>query len=141
MKLLQKKANLISLLVLLVFLTANNFFYNFYYTLKVSYSKRMNFHYGYCDRSGYGFIKYINEKYNLKKNIKILNFVQKPSSEWFFYNSNENYYSNKIILLNKNNLFFDMDGISKINFGDKAQGNYKVIENYQNCFFLEKIND
>ena len=78
MKLLQKKNNLISLLVLLVFLTANNFFYNFYYTLKVTYSERMNFHYGYCDKSGYGFIKYINEKYNLKKNIKILNYQNNP---------------------------------------------------------------
>ena len=77
MNLIKKKENFILLLAIIVFLTINNFFYNFYFILKKNYSERMTYHYGYCDKSGYGFIKYINEKYNLKKNIKILKKLKK----------------------------------------------------------------
>jgi hypothetical protein len=141
MNLIKKKENFILLLVVIIFLIINNFFYNFYYTLKTNYSSRMNYHYGYCDNNGYGFIKYIIEKYKLTKNIKIFNYKQKPSSEWFFFDPNKEYYSEKLILLNNNNLNVNNKITSKIYLRGKYQGSYKVIERYENCFFIERVND
>ena len=34
----------------------------------------MIYHYGYCNKSGYGFIKDIYDKYNIDKNINIINY-------------------------------------------------------------------
>ena len=138
---IKKKENFITLIILLFFLTINNFFYNFYYTIKTSFSERMIYHYGFCYKNGYGFIKYINKKYKLTKNIKIFNHVEAPNSEWFFYKPNTNYYSKKIILLNYNNLIIDQKGISRIYLNNKYQGSFKIVEKVENCFFMEKIND
>ncbi len=141
MNLSKKKLNFIVIFSVIVFLIINNFFYNLYFTLKTNYSDRMNFHYGYCDRSGYGFVNYIHNKYKLSKNIKIFNFVEQPSSEWFLYKPNVDYYSKKLILLNKNNLLLNEEGIFKEYFKEGYQGKFKVIENYENCFFIEKLDD
>ena len=141
MNFIKKKENFILLLVAIIFLIINNFFYNFYYTLKTNYSSRMNYHYGYCDKNGYGFINYIIEKYKLTKNIKIFNYKQNPSSEWFFFDPNKEYYSEKLILLNNNNLNVNNKITSKIYLRGKYQGSYKVIERYENCFFIERVND
>ena len=141
MNLIKKKENFIVLLVVLFFLIINNFFYNFYYTLKTNYLDRMSYHYGYCENNGFGFISYITEKYKLKKNIKVLNSKKKPSSEWFFFDPDKEYYSEKLILLNNNNLVVNEKSISEVFLNDKYQGSYKIIERYENCFFLERIND
>ena len=78
----------LGVIVLLIFITTNNFFYNFYYILKTNISDRMIYHYGYCQKNGFGFIKYINNKHKLNKNIKIYNSVEYPLSDWFFYKPN-----------------------------------------------------
>ena len=101
----------------------------------------MNYHYGYCDKNGFGFINYINKKYKLKKNIRVLNSKEKPSSEWFFFDPYEEYYLEKLILLNNNSLIINKKNISKVYLKNKYQGNYKIIEKYENCFFVERIND
>tara|TARA_Y100000996_G_scaffold359995_1_gene302220 strand:+ start:311 stop:739 length:429 start_codon:yes stop_codon:yes gene_type:complete len=139
--LIKKKENFIIVLVLLIFLTTNNFFYNFYYILKTNISDRMIYHYGYCQKNGFGFIKYINNKHKLNKNIKIYNSVEYPLSDWFFYKPNIGYYEKKIILLNYNNLSTNEKGFNKINLNGKYKGNFKILEKVENCYFLEKIND
>tara|TARA_B110000196_G_scaffold252366_1_gene221941 strand:+ start:269 stop:574 length:306 start_codon:yes stop_codon:yes gene_type:complete len=101
----------------------------------------MNYHYGYCYKNGFGFIKYINKKYKLTRNIKIFNSVENPNSEWFFYKPNTDYYSKKIILLNYNNLVINKKGISEVNLDNKYRGSFKIVEKFENCFFMEKIND
>ena len=138
---IKKKENFTILLILLFFLILNNFFYNFYYTLKKNFSDRMVYHYGYCYKNGYGFIKYINKKYQLTKNIKIFNSVEDPNSEWFFYKPNADYYSKKIILLNYNNLIINKKDVSEVSLNNKYLGNFKIVEKVENCFFMEKIND
>ena len=138
MNLIKKKKSLILLLSIIIFLTLNNFFYNFYFILKKSYSDRMVYHYGYCDKSGYGFIEYIQNKYKHTKNIKILNYIEKPSSEWFFYKTNIGYYPKKIILLNSNNLNKDENNNLKLYFKNQYLGNFEILESYENCFFVEK---
>jgi len=55
----KSKENFLIFLVILIFLIINNFFYNFYFVSTVSYHDRMIYHYGYCDKNGYGYIKYI----------------------------------------------------------------------------------
>ena len=139
--LVKKKENFIVIIILLVFLITNNFFYNFYYIIKTNISGRMIYHYGYCQKNGFGFIKYINRKYKLEKNIKIYNFAEYPPSGWFFYKPNTEYYKKKILLLNYNNLSVNENGISKVNFKNEYKGNFKILEKVENCFFMEKIND
>ena len=141
MNLIKKKENFIMLLAIIIFLTINNFFYNFYFILKKDYSERMNYHYGYCNVSGYGFLEHIVKKYKLKKNVKIFNFFEKPNSEWFFYKPNIEYYSDKLILLNANNLNKNEKGNLKVYFKNDYLGNFKIIESKENCFYVEKIND
>ena len=137
----KKKENFLIFFIIIIFLVINNFFYDFYFILKTNYKDRMIYHYGYCDKSGYGFIKFIQDKYKLNKNIKILNSLEKPNSEWFIYKINKEYYSNKLILLNYNDLMENIDGSSKIYFHNELLGNYNILESYKNCFFVKKVDD
>ena len=128
------------MLTVIIFLIFNNFFYNFYYVATAKLQDRMNYHYGYCNKNGFGFINQINKQYKLQKNIKIYNFIKNPNSEWFFYKPNEEYYLNKYILINghdlniKNNIIFD------INLDGQISGNFKILDSYENCFFIERLN-
>ena len=137
-----KKTNSIFVIFLLIlFLSINNFFYNIYYLVKNNYSERMNYHYGKCYHSGYGFIKAVYKKFNLSKNVKIINYLEKPSSEWFIYKPKVNYYLDKIILLNAFNLNKSKNEILNVNYKGKFLGKYKILHQHENCFFLEKLND
>ena len=129
---------LLILSTILIFLFINNFFYNFYYTLNSNYTERMTHHYGYCDKQGYGFINDMRIKHKLdKKNIKIVNYKIHPSSEFFFYDTNKYFYSDFLILLNYNN--FNNIENSKINISmNNTNVEYKILENYENCFLLIK---
>ena len=137
----KKRENFLIFLIIIIFLIINNFFYDFYFILKSNYNDRMIYHYGYCDKSGYGFVKSIQDKYKLNKNIKILSNLEKPSSEWFFYKINKGYYSDKLILLNNNNLIKNNDGSYQVYVNNEFLGKYKILESYKNCFFVKKIDD
>jgi len=122
-----KNKNLIYIL-LLFFLTIHfNLFENVYVIFKSNYETRLISNYGYCEKSSYGFIKYIDEKYKLKKNINILNDEVHPSSDAFIYKPKKPYYKDLLILLNYN------DQESKININ-----NYFIIDKFKNCFYLKK---
>jgi len=103
------------------------FFENVYIVLNYNYETRLINNYGYCEKSSYGFVKYIEKKYKLKKNINIINDENHPSSEMFVHKPNRNYYENLIIVLNYN----DQD--SKININ-----NYSIIDKFKNCLYLKK---
>ena len=119
----------------------NNSFYNFYYIVKNNYSERMTYHYGYCHHSGYGFIKNIYEKYKLNKNVTTINYIQKPNSEWFFYKPNVKFYEDKIIILNAYNLSPSPDGSIKFYHKGKFVGNFRIVDKYENCYFIERKDD
>ena len=116
-------------IILLIFLTLFfNFFENVFLVSKYSYEKRLIFNYGYCEKTSYGFIKYINEKYKLEKNIPIYNDdISVPYSEAFIHKPKQEYYEKFIIILNYN------EKNSKI-----KMENYSVIEKFKNCFYLKK---
>lgn len=126
MKILKKKFYIyfLTLFFLVIFL---KFFEHTYILLKYDYETRLTKNYGFCEKSSYGFIKYIQEKYELKKNIKIINDESHPSSEMFIHKPKRQYYTKHIILLNYN------DQNSKINLSK-----YNVIDKFKNCYYLEK---
>ena len=121
------KKNYIHLIILFVFLIFFKFFENSYVILKYDYQTRLTNEYGFCSKTSYGFIKHINKKYNIQKNIKIINDENYPSSESFIHKPKVSYNKNYLILLNYK------DKGSKVNLD-----NYKVIEKIQNCFYLKK---
>jgi len=115
-------------LLLLIFLTTHfKFFENTYIISRENHEERLIGNYGYCEKNSYGFVKYINKKYELKDNIKILNDEMHPSSNAFIYKPIKNYIQDQIILLNYNAQSSNID-----------LNNYSVIENFKNCFYLKK---
>ena len=102
------------------------FFENTYIILKSDYQQRLISNYGYCEKNSYGFIKYIEDKYKLKKNIKIINDESFPLSDGFIYKPKKDYYKNLIILINYNEVNSSVD-LKK----------YKILEKYKNCFYLK----
>ena len=103
------------------------YFENSYIIFKNNHQLRLVNEYGFCGQTSYGFIKYIDKKYNFHKNIKIINDEIYPSSDAFIHKPNVSYYKDYLILLNYNELN------SKINLK-----NYRVIEKIKNCFYLEE---
>ena len=118
--------NLIYILMIIYLSIYFEFFQNTYIILKDDYNKRLISKYGYCERNSYGFIKYIESKYNLKKNITIINDENYPISDGFIYKPKKKYYENQIILVNYNEKNSLID-ITK----------YQVLEKYKNCFYLK----
>ena len=103
------------------------FFENTYIILKNDYDLRLANEYGFCEKTSYGFIKHIDKKYKLKKNIKIINDESHPSSDSFIHKPNVSYSDDYLILLNYN------ESDSKINMA-----NFTVIEKIKNCYYLIK---
>ncbi len=118
--------NLIFILVIIFLSVHFKFFENTYIILKSDYHQRLISNYGYCEKNSYGFIKYVEDKYKFKKNIKIINDESYPLSDGFIYKPKKKYYKNKIILINYNEKDSSID-LQK----------YKIIEKYKNCFYLK----
>ena len=136
-----KKINLL-LILLLTILFIENFQIpkKIFILLTKDPEKRLVDQNGYCGGESVGFIKYLYEKYNFKSIPVIINFDNKvPDSYWSIFkfdkkvrkNIFENY--DYIILLNFN--YKEMkQGMKDKNFDLK---NYKIIENYKNCFLYK----
>ncbi len=119
--------NFIYILIIFFFVIHFKFFENTYILLKTDHEQRLTRNYGYCEKNSYGFIKFIQNKYQLKKNIRIYNDEIYPLSDSFIYKPKTTYMNDKIILLNYN------PQKSSINIKD-----YKIIEKFKNCLFLKK---
>ena len=115
------------LIIFFVFINIFKFPYNFYYILISDYEKRAEYHYGMCDKNGYGFLKKINSNYKFNQNIKTINSHTLPSSDWFFYNPNNEISEDRIILLNA----FDKDIKQYLK-------NYEIEDQLNNCYLLVK---
>lgn len=123
------KKNLTIYIILLIFIIIFfQFFLNVYLILKTNYKDRLIHNYGYCEKTSYGFITYIDKKYSLKKNIHIYNDDKSvPYSAAFIHKPKFEFYQDYVILINYNDQksFFDIK-------------NYTVVEKDKNCFFLKK---
>ena len=86
--------------------------------------------YGYCYPQGYGFIKDISSKYNLKdKNVNTNNKMVLPSSNIFNFSFNNKKSLHEILINYESE---DLETISK---------KFKVIESKQKCHLIKYIND
>lgn len=121
-----KFKNLIFLLLIIFFSVHFKFFENTYIIFKSDYHQRLTHNYGYCEKNSYGFVKYIEKKYQLKKNINIINDESYPRSDGFIYKPKKKFLNNQIIVINYN------DNDSSVDM-DK----YNVIEKFKNCYYLE----
>lgn len=128
---IKKKIEIFFFLILFLILSVKfNFFLNGYIILKNNIQSRLIETYGYCYPQAYGFIKYINEKYDLNnKNIKTSNREVLPSSEIFTY-SNKKIPSSYEILIN-----YNKKDLEKIN------NKFRIIDNKQQCYLIEHLND
>jgi hypothetical protein len=104
----------------------NNFFLNTYVVFKKKYQERMLSVYGYCDKQGYGFIKSINDEFNIFNNVKIINYDLKyPSSYMFINQFHEIKDYQYLILLN----YYETDDLNK---------DFKKVKSYKACRFYKK---
>ena len=136
-----KKINLLLILILTILFIENfQIHKKIFILLTKDPEKRLVDQNGYCGGESVGFIKYLYAKYNFKSIPVIINFDNKvPDSYWSIFkfdkkvrkNIFENY--NYIILLNFNYKEMKQDMKDK-NFNLK---NYKIIENYKNCFLYK----
>jgi hypothetical protein len=71
---------------------------------------------GFCEMEGYGFVKYIHQKYKAPKNIEVRNFSDKfPPIHSYFFDTQKKLDKNYIILVNIN-FNFKIFYIIKIKF-------------------------
>tara|TARA_B100000959_G_C14447721_1_gene405438 strand:+ start:53 stop:478 length:426 start_codon:yes stop_codon:yes gene_type:complete len=117
----------IYLLLLFFLIIYFKLFESSYIVLKYDHETRLTKNYGYCERSSYGYVKYIEKKFKPVKNVKIINDEVHPSSDIFIHKPGVEYYDNYLILLNYN------DQNSQINISD-----FTILDKYKNCLYLKK---
>jgi len=118
-----------SLLIFSIFIFKG--FVNFYIILNNNYDQRMLKYGGFCNNYGYGFVKYINEKYKFNYNIAVKNFNDAPSPYAYFYNINKNLSKKYLILINAS----DNDLKPYL-----LRNNYAILEKIEKCY-LVRLND
>jgi len=123
------------IIFLLIFLSINHFFYNFYALSVRDYNERMLRTYSYCGGVSYGFIKEISEKYlKSEKKIYIINFELNPSSYGLFHDFKIDEDKINLILLN-----FEIKNKEVLRKEKVNLEHYRLIEKNKNCFFYKKI--
>lgn len=128
---MSKKINykIFLLIVLILFISVKyNFFINTYGLVKKDYPNRMNSVYGHCSKEGYGFTKFIHDKYKPKYNLTTINGQPQTYAnvDGFFYDKKKVTNEKFKILVNYN------ENISA-NFKD-----FKILEKNKNCYFIKK---
>jgi hypothetical protein len=124
------KNNLLVFFIIVLFISvSNNYFLNSYTLLKNDYDKRMIFNHGNCEKEGYGFAKFILNKYEFVNNIDSINGNPStyPGIGGLFYDNSKIRSDDYLLLINYQN-----------NVSQKFK-NYVVLEQIQNCYLLKKI--
>ena len=138
-----KKINFL-LILLLTILFIENFKIHkkIFILLTKDPEKRLVDQQGYCGGESVGFIKFLYKKYDFKSIPMIINFDNKvPDNYWSIFKFDKkvrkNIFTNYdyIILLNYNYKEIKK-GIKDKNFNLE---NYKIIENYKNCFLYKLV--
>ena len=138
LKKISNKSIIIYLILIIIFSHLTNLFYNTYFILKNDYEKRLVFHYGNCGKESYGYLSRINKKFKINENIDVINKDDYPSSEWFFYKVNRPTNHQYLILLNYKSKANFLEGKNYLTLNETEASGYEVIDNFENCFFLEK---
>lgn len=122
---------LISIIFIIIILKTN-FFQNFLNLVNLNFQKRISKVYGYCDREGIGYVKFIRQKFGKDKKIDLINSLQRNNNNsgvWSIYNTNidETKPSDYLIIINYNKLN------NKINLN-----NFEILHKFEDCYFLKK---
>ena len=115
--------------------------YNVYSIKQRDLEQRLERAYGYCDKDGYGFVKYIFDKYEIKDKFPIYyNLDISPGIYGIFQEYKNDLDEDKIIIINfKENLKEEiyhqkiMNNDKKINLKQ-----YSLLERNGNCYFFSK---
>jgi hypothetical protein len=135
--LFKKNNNIFIVLIIFIFLIIikqTSFFKNNYFILKNSYHERLLKAYDFCGYESLGFLDFIKKKYNIDYKIKIVNFGNSPSPNWFF--------NDLIGVENKERVIFLSYGSNRERFAHLYEvydlKKYKVLENIESCYFAIK---
>ena len=136
------KKFILIILITIVFLEFYKIPYNTYLLIKRPFEERMIINYGYCDKEGYGYIKYIISKYDIDNNLTIIN--KNPSPDVYgLLNLKADKENNKIVLINfpetiTENIFDQK--IKKYWFSKDHINisNLKLFHQNGNCYYLSK---
>ena len=101
-----------------------------YILLRNNYEQRMEKNAGFCDKQGFGFIKFIDKKYRnkIKDNIPVLSFADSPDAAGYFFDTKKSISKKYLILLS----------ISEEKFYKEYIHYYKILEKNSNCYLLKK---
>jgi len=126
------KKNFFYLILIVFILFLFNAFLHSYIVISNNYNQRMIKYGGFCSGQAYGFVQFINNKYNkLNINFNVHNYSDNPSSDGYFYNINKN----------KDDNYFILIGISDIELRKILfKKNFYILEKKNDCYFI-KIND
>jgi hypothetical protein len=136
MRIKDKNFFYLNIIITIVFIFALDLPRNLYNLLLHNYVNRNYSIYGFCDKESYGYLEKIHNKYKGKVNINSYNFEDYPkSSSVFFYNKNNEFDNNKLIILNYNS-----DNLNHKKFFLENFSKYKILDNYKNkCLLIEKL--
>ena len=115
--------------------------YNAYLILKRPFEERMISNYGYCDKEGYGYVKYIINNFKIDSDLTIINKNPSPGINSLLKLKPEK--NNKIVLINFpetiNEKIFDQN-IKKFWFDENYINisQFKLIHRDGNCYYLNK---
>lgn len=95
-----------------------------------------DFH-GFCSLESFGFINFIQKKYDFKQKPMIINFEDVPNNSWAFlkFYKNQKIDKNFIVILN-----YQGDILKKENFQKKYNFNiedYSLLEKSKNCYLFK----
>lgn len=119
--------------LLLFFLVNLDIYKKTYNIIKKNVNDRLIEKYGFCSGEGYGFIKYIQNKYNLIQNPTIINYVSYPSPYWILENSSIELNKNEMILINYPDNYY-------INFEKKNKNEFENSNFVEHSSGIKKIN-
>ena len=122
------KKNFFLFIIFFITLHQFQFFTNFFIIFKNDYNARMIKYSGYCENEGYGYFKYIKNKFKIEDNLKIKNFNNQPPIDGYFYNINKKNELNKIILI----------GAKKTDLKKYLGEGFNVNHSLNNCYYMAK---
>jgi len=128
---------IIILFCIIFFFHNLNLFKKFFFVASRDYETRMTDKHGFCSREAFGFINFIQKKYNFKSKPLVINFEDVPNSTWAFlkFYKNQEIDKNYVVLLNYTKDLLEKENLKKkYNLSVK---NYNLIEKSKNCYLLK----
>ena len=137
---LKKKNEVIFIIIILlciIFFFHNlNLFKKTFFVISRDYERRMTDLHGFCSLESYGFINFIQKKYNFKQQPMIINFEDVPNNSWAFlkFYKNQKIDKNFIVILNYQGDILNKETLKKkYNLDIK---DYNLLEKSKNCYLF-----